>query len=272
MTKYKEIKDVLLQGNRMSEGEASAIAFMLFDSIGGLSKVDVLMDKEPAHYEAITSAAKRVAEGEPVQYVLGVAEFCGLHFHVEKGVLIPRVETEELVALAVEKHPKRVLDVGTGSGCIAVAVSKLSAGTKVTALDVSEEALSIARRNAESNGVEVEFQRCDILQEEVGGRYDMIVSNPPYICHCEAKDMESNVLDFEPHLALFVPDDDPLLFYRRIAEQGLQCLESGGTLLYEINRRFGAETATLHTGLGYAEVEVVKDQFGNDRMVKAIKP
>lgn len=271
MKLYRELKSIIARGG-MDDGEASAVAFLLMEDIGGLSRMDVMMDREPNDAQSLRKAAERVAKGEPVQYVTGKAEFCGLTFHVEPGVLIPRPETEELVRLVADGHPESVLDIGTGSGCIAIALAKALPEAKVTAVDISADALRIAEKNAELNGVEVEFCKKDILTEEVEGMYHAVVSNPPYICQSEAEEMEANVLDHEPHLALFVPDHDPLLFYRRIAELGLHIIYNKGLLAFEINRRFGKETVAMLQEMGYTDVLLIKDQFGNDRMVKAIKP
>lgn len=271
MKVYQDIKKMMTDGG-MDAGEASAVAFMLLEDMCGLSRTDVLMGKTPEDVDAVERAAERVAKGEPVQYVTGKTWFCGLEFHVEPGGLIPRCETEELVRMVAQKKPCRVLDVGTGSGCIAVSLASLLPEAEVTAIDVSDDALRIAQGNAERLNVDVRFVRCDILSEDVDGQYDCVVSNPPYICDSEAEDMERNVLDHEPHLALFVPDDDPLLFYRRIAEVALGVLSEKGVLAFEINRRFGNEVVEMLKGMGYENVVLLKDQFGNDRMVEAIKP
>ena len=276
---YRNIKKQLTDSG-IEDGEASAIAFMLLEEIGKLGKTDVMMGREPENEAMLLAATQRVAEGEPVQYVLGKAEFCGLSLHVEPGVLIPRAETEELInsispALSLYEAQKgmlRIADIGTGSGCIAIALANRFPNASVSAIDISEQALSIAKKNAESFGAGISFMRKDILAECLEGEYDLVISNPPYICNCEAEDMEKNVLEHEPHLALFVPDNDPLLFYRRIAEQGLEALTNGGMLAYEINRRFGKETVAMLKELGYTDIELNTDQFGNDRFVKAIKP
>ena len=192
------------------------------------------------------------------------------------SVLIPRPETEELVSWIVEDHPDapvRILDIGTGSGCIPVSLAHRLPLSTVHAWDVSPEALEVARRNAIRNGVTVHFLQVDALQESWPSlNIDVLVSNPPYITEKERTDMERNVLDWEPELALFVPDNDPLLFYRHIARIGLDLLSPSGTLYYEINRAYGAETVSLLQQLGYHSVELRKDLSGNDRMVKAVKP
>lgn len=278
---YRTIRTILTQGG-MEEGEARAIALLMLEKVCGMSVAEALTGsgKEAGHEEALQELATRIAKGEPVQYALGEADFCGLALNVEPGVLIPRSETEELVEWAANTFKAtraggtgNALDIGTGSGCIAIALARQLPGVQVEAWDVSEEALRIASRNAEKNSIEVVFKKVDVLEDagKAQGTYDMIVSNPPYICEEEAQDMEKNVLEHEPRLALFVPDSDPLLFYRRIAQLGQQILRNNGLLFFEINRRFGQETVLMLQGLGYREVELRKDLYGNDRMVKAIK-
>lgn len=299
MSLYRDIRNVIAQS--VDDGEASAITFLLLDKVAGIDKIHALMGESPSlHspegedrlrtemlYDQLFQMARRIAEGEPVQYVIGETEFCGLTFHVEPGVLIPRPETEELVQLVVNDYAGnqasvRLLDIGTGSGCIAVSLAHLLPGAKVEAWDISDDALMIAKGNAELNEVEVVFNKVDVLSfnaPNLQGRisiedaqFDIIVSNPPYICNKEKADMEENVLAHEPHLALFVPDDDPLLFYRTIARLGLTVLSSGGSLYFEINREYGQETIAMLCELGYVKVELHKDQYGNDRMIHAIKP
>ena len=287
----RQIKKRLTESG-MEEGEARAIALLLMEKVCGMSVAEALMASadwglrtqgdEARKRERLLAMVERVAAGEPVQYVLEEAEFCGLRLHVGQGVLIPRKETEELVEWIVAEWQRgemeqegsgRVLDVGTGSGCIAIALAARLKGAEVEAWDVSEKALEIAQGNAERCGVEVHFRQVDVLKDGVAdeAKYRVIVSNPPYICEAEAQEMEANVLEHEPHLALFVPDDDPLLFYRKIAEIGWQMLEDNGLIFFEINRRFGEEMVELLRGLGYRDVELRQDMFGNDRMVKAIK-
>lgn len=290
---FRHIRDMLAEGG-MSRGEARAVALLMIEKECGLTVADVLSGNGMVGEQQcaqLAAMARRVAEGEPVQYVMGMAEFCGMDLRVAPGVLIPRPETEELVEWATEslsaivvqeelrEGGARVLDVGTGSGCIAVALAKKIPHTEVEAWDVSEKALKIAEENAERQGVNVRFERVDVLAKETlehchgkrKGVYDLIISNPPYICEEEKREMEKNVLEHEPHLALFVPDDDPLLFYRRIGELGLKRLRDGGLLFFEINRRFGKEVAEMLREKGYRGVEVRKDMEGRDRMVKAIK-
>lgn len=275
---YTLIKQTLMQG-RMSEGEASAIALMLLEEKAGLSKLQVLTaETAPTDADSLLSVARQIAQGTPVQYALGSCNFCGLTFHVAPGVLIPRPETEELVEWVCSTashtpHP-RILDIGTGSGCIAITLAKRFPQAHVTAIDISPEALQIARQNAQNQGVAIDFIQHDILHpplrppSPLRPLCDVVVSNPPYVCESEAAQMEPNVLDHEPHQALFVPDGNPLVFYEAIARQSLHLLAPGGHLFFEINRRFGHElTALLHT-LGYTDIQLRQDQFGNDRMVK----
>ena len=272
---YRTIKSILLHGG-MAEGEASAIAFLLLEEQTGLTKAQILTtDTPPADTDRLLTLAQKVAEGFPIQYALGISDFCGLKFHVEPGVLIPRPETEELVDWVVSSCPsdqqRRILDIGTGSGCIAVTLAKRLPHAQVTACDISPVALRVAAQNADRHGVEVRFQHTDILTETPQGTYDVVVSNPPYICNSEARQMQRNVLDHEPHLALFVPDATPLLFYEAIARKSLQLLSPGGFLFFEINRQYGTAVTSLLRSLGYTDVELRQDQFGNDRMVRGVK-
>jgi release factor glutamine methyltransferase len=197
-------------------------------------------------------------------------------FEVDRNVLIPRPETRELVEWIVQdwsrKEACRILDIGTGSGCIAISLAKQIEGAKVEAWDISEGALQVARRNCVRNDAEVLLNRKDVLAAlPEGMSYDVIVSNPPYICEKEKVDMDANVLDWEPEGALFVPDADPLLFYRKIAELGVSMLAEGGSLYFEINRAYGEQTVDMLVSLGYGNIELRKDSWGNDRMIKACR-
>ena len=212
----------------------------------------------------------RLSAACPVQYVLGEAEFCDLTFEVRSGVLIPRPETEELVARVVadSRAGVRILDVGTGSGTIAVSLAKMVEGAEVVAVDISDIALEIAARNAERNGVKVEFVKADALADMSHlGQFDIIVSNPPYIPQSDLATMNRNVVDFEPHTALFVADDDALCFYRSIAQNGLTMLRTGGRLYFEIYEQFGSQIADMLRQMGYSDVVVAKDIFDKERMV-----
>jgi release factor glutamine methyltransferase len=285
---YREIKAILTQGN-LSEGEAKTIALMLLEKVAGLpaEKALIAAGKDLlCRRQSLLELAARISKGEPVQYVLGEADFRGMTLKVKPGVLIPRPETEELVNWIVEEtsslkpQASNLLDIGTGSGCIAIALAKKLENAKVEAWDVSEEALQIAQENATRNGVSVKLKKVDVLSNhnlndnlDLGcDSFNVIVSNPPYICEEEKEGMEKNVLEHEPSVALFVPNEDPLLFYRKIGALALQLLGEGGLLFFEINRRFGKEVVALLQEMGYREVELRQDLFGNDRMVKAIKP
>lgn len=265
-------------------GEARAVARVLLEDAFGITLADVYAGKvrefSPHELERLHSMADRLEKGEPVQYVAGTAQFGGLTFEVSPGVLIPRPETLELVEWAAgdfstrtgkgNRH-MRVLDIGTGSGCIAVTMAVRLAGAQVTAVDISEKALGVARRNAARNGVQVEFAVCDILSPgaDIAGNFDVIMSNPPYVCRSERAGMHRNVLDYEPHEALFVDDTDPLVFYRAIARFVAAHLAPGGAVYVEINRRFGRETADVFSAAGFASVELRKDSADNPRMIKA---
>lgn len=257
--------------------EARAIYRLVMEERFGLSQTDLLLGKDKelsAEAQAdLQNIMLRLLSGEPVQYVLGTARFCERDFHVAPGVLIPRPETEELVEHLSEILPtsSKVLDIGTGSGCIAITLALR--GHSVCAFDISEKALEIAKMNAKNLGADVEFFLEDILHPSPSDRqWDAIVSNPPYICQSEAKEMEEHVLAHEPHLALFVPDSDPLLFYRHIALYARRHLAGGGLLAFEVNRAFARQTEILLQELCFAKTEIISDQFGNQRMVFATKP
>ena len=269
--------------------EAQAVVRMLLEELAGLSLADIYagsIDRlDDAQRQQIERAMARLEEGEPIQYVLGRACFCGRSFAVAPGVLIPRPETEELCRLIIDTHPSEslnILDIGTGSGCIAITLALEMPDAEVEAVDISPEALAIAEANAARLGAKVSFHQYDILSEDsppLGrGRgwvapsvpkYDIIVSNPPYICERERADMERNVLDYEPHTALFVPDDDPLLFYRTIGQKALTMLVPGGILCFEINPLYCDQLIELLRSQGYCEVETVSDSFGKRRFVTA---
>lgn len=226
-------------------------------------------------HQQIEAIAMRLHSGEPLQYILGTTSFYGMDLHVSPAVLIPRPETEELVEWILSEndmHPSRVLDMGTGSGCIALALAQNRPLWSVEAIDISNEALDLARKNADENGIKVDFRQQDILQipsqQEI---YDIIVSNPPYITPSEKKQMHCNVLDFEPHLALFVPGDDPLLFYRAITRFASTALKPGGQLYFEINRQFGQETLNMIKQESTLQPTLRKDISQNDRMIMAVK-
>lgn len=276
---------------------------MLLEDLFSLSFADILCGATEHLSDADTlrlqQSVARLLDAEPLQYVTGTAFFCGHPFHVAPGVLIPRPETEWIVDTAVNlvmSSAPRILDIGTGSGCIATSISLALADRHcyTEAWDISEDALRIAADNAERLGAEVEFRRRDALrleedfsaeerlEAEQGGAealsdtnaaepWDIIVSNPPYICNREAADMHANVLRHEPHLALFVPDTDPLLFYRAIARYAMRNLRKGGWLLFECNTLYAHDTAQMASDMGFATSVVEDDCFGKPRFVKAQK-
>lgn len=229
-----------------------------------------------AHYDEdgeIANLDKIIAEissGRPIQYILGKAEFCEMEFEVTEGVLIPRPETEELVYHIVEttKRGARILDIGTGSGAIAISLAKLIKGAEVVAVDISEEALTIARRNAERVGVDVEFIKADALGDLSHlGKFDIIVSNPPYIPQSDILDMRKNVVDFEPHIALFVPDNDALQFYRATAENAQTMLNEEGSMWFEIYEKAGEQMCEMLREKGFTRNELLEDANLKPRMI-----
>ena len=241
----------------------------------GVDALDIYMGKDIILSECkqreLENIIFRLQKNEPIQYIRGYAEFCGRNFRVAPGVLIPRPETAELVALIVKENPdaRRLLDIGTGSGCIAISLDKNLPDAKVDAWDISEEALAIARKNNEELDAQVTFRRQDVFSADgmQGTSYDIIVSNPPYVTETEKTEMEANVLDWEPGLALFVPDEDPLRFYRQIAELGRKLLRPGGKLYFEINQAYGQDMIRMIEMNQYRDVRVIKDIFGKDRIV-----
>ena len=263
-----------------SDNEASAIAKWILTDVFHLSTLDLYAGKDMNFSAEMLSRAEvilgRLKRYEPLQYILGETTFGGFLFEVTPAVLIPRPETVELVDWIVDDFKQdgvRVLDIGTGSGCIPISLYKRLDNPIVTAWDISADALAVARKNASRNLARVDFMQVDVLQETVPiVRVDVLVSNPPYIGEGERKNMERNVLDWEPGLALFVPDNDPLVFYRRIADLGLELLLPNGALYYEINQLYGEETVQLLKEKGYRDIELRKDLSGNDRMIKAVRP
>ena len=267
-----------------SSDEANALIMIILEHYFDIDRIKIAMEPELRLSESemltLHFAVKELLKNKPVQYIIGETEFCGLRFFVEEGVLIPRPETEELVnklvSWSVSRLPSlsfRVLDIGTGSGCIAISLAKLLKNSVVTAVDVSEKASEIAKKNAEANGVNVRFILDDILNpknpELIDNQYDIIVSNPPYVCESEKSEMRANVLDYEPSTALFVSDDDPLVFYKKILEFAQKTLKPNGEVWFEINERFGREMRNLCLDMGFKNVEIIKDFRGRERIVKA---
>ena len=262
-------------------GEAKAIARMVMEVGYGLTTADILCDRVDTLPDApLRAVRRRLLAGEPVQYVVGVAEFGGRLFSVGPGVLIPRPETYELCgwivadrAAGLSPDAPVILDVGTGSGCIACTLAAELPGAEVTAWDVSEAALTTAAENVRRTGVGVSVVRQDALRPPADReRWDVVVSNPPYICPSERHAMAPNVLEHEPHGALFVPEDDPLLFYRAIARYAIGALRPGGRLYFEINPHYADELTALLSATGFTDVATRTDQFGRLRMTNACKP
>jgi len=272
----KYIKDSL--SDLYPAGEASILSRIIAESVTGLHFTMLANDKNNKisleQKQRIDEVIIRLKKSEPIQYILGETEFHGLRFVVNENVLIPRPETEELVELIVNenkgKNSLNILDIGTGSGCIAIALKKHLPTCNLTAWDISVEALNVARQNAVINNVDVNFMQVDVLGDVPNTQYDIIVSNPPYILESEKQDMEDNVLNYEPHLALFVPDDKGLMFYERIADIAKLLLKPGGKLYFEINASKGVETVKMAEGKGFKDVVLITDLSGNDRIVKAL--
>ena len=265
-------------------GEAQAIVRTVLDVEYGMTLTDIICGKvnelssdEERNLEEIIT---RLQNGEPVQYVLGEADFAGRTFHVEPGVLIPRPETAELCQWIEEEvssleadDPKQILDICTGSGCIAITLGLNIPNSEVTGWDISEDALRIAQGNVEmlkAGNVRIEYQDALMLPKAAEAA-DIIVSNPPYICEKEKADMEKNVLEHEPSIALFVPDEEPLKFYRAIAEYASSALKPEGALYFEINPIYEKETREMLQSLGFKDIETKEDAFGKKRMMKAKK-
>ena len=267
--------------------EAEAIARTVITDKEGITMSHLLAfpDEECGlSADKLDKITAELASGRPLQFVLGHCDFCGLDFEVGEGVLIPRPETEELVAAVLKRceDGDSVLDLCTGSGCIAIALADRLKNSQVTAVDISEKALGYARKNASKNGVNIEFIQADILQEsdfdtirrlpsrgvgEVDSKFDVIVSNPPYVPLADKPSMHKNVVDFEPYEALFVPDDDPLLFYKRIATAGREILRKGGLLAFEIYESYSARIAEMLSEAGYRDIEIIDDANLKPRIV-----
>lgn len=265
-------------------GEAQAVGRMLLEEGFGMRPIDVYTDKvkqfSADESVRLRQMLQRLRAHEPIQYVLGHARFDGLTLAVGPGVLIPRPETAELVqwAAAEVQARARVLDVGTGSGCIALALAHRLPEARVAACDLSPAALATAHANAVRLGLQVNFFRCDLFEAAFAGSdepqpyYDLIISNPPYVLDSERAGMDANVLNFEPHEALFVPNTDPLRYYRALIRLSVRRMRSGGVLMVEINRRYGRELTEMFRSAGLRAVELRRDAYGNDRMLKGVCP
>jgi len=264
------------------DNEIKNITEIMFEHFLGWDKMTLRMNMTNALSESelllFHKALKRLLNTEPVQYVIGETEFYSLPIKVSEGVLIPRPETEELVDLVIKESAdnETILDIGTGSGCIPIAIKKQLKNAMVFGLDVSTEAIEIAKENARLNLVSINFILADILSprslsEVIDEKLDVIISNPPYITNSEKKLMSDNVLSFEPHLALFVEDNEPLLFYDKIGQLAYDNLKSGGRLYFEINEHYAQETKALLISIGFSDIRVVKDLQNKDRIVAAVR-
>lgn len=263
--------------------EVNSFYYLLLESFYSISRMQIALNPEfvVEEFNEIMKALQLLKEQKPIQYIIGETEFYGLPFKVNKHVLIPRPETEELVEWVIEdseiqNSEFRILDIGTGSGCIAVTLAKKIPNAKVYALDVSKDALEVAKYNSDINDVAIEFIETDILTVNfaelavVENKFDIIVSNPPYVRALEKKVMKPNVLDNEPHLALFVEDKNPLVFYKAITEFAIQNLNKNGQLFFEINEYLGRDMIKLLNDNNFTAIELKKDIFKKDRMIKAI--
>lgn len=262
------------------ETEIRSFTNMLISEITGFSRTEIIVNKNTKFSEEqvvlLQTFVEKLKKNIPIQYVLGQSYFMDLQFQVNEAVLIPRPETEELVEWIANSIPAdskfSVLDIGTGSGCIAISIKSIFDNADVTAYDISENALLVAAKNAELNNLKVYFEQFDILnRKDTAQSWDVIVSNPPYIPEREKAEILANVLENEPHLALFVPDNDPLVFYRKIAQFAQKHLSESGWLFFEIHRDWGLQTVDLLLDMDFVDVELRKDFSGNDRMIKAKK-
>lgn len=262
-----------------SESECRLLANLTLEYILEISRSELLLARESRVSESdllrIRTIVKELQEEKPIEYILEEAEFHGMRLKVTPAVLIPRPETEELIRFIEKQIPsaKRILDIGTGSGCIPIALKKIFSQAKVYGMDVSEEALEIARFNSQKQDLNIEWLNDSILEPKIDFEepFDLIVSNPPYVLNSDRKEMRANVLQFEPHLALFVPDEDPLLFYKAIIKFCEKYLKKGGALYFETHEKYAIPIKQLFLDADYISVEVLKDFYGKDRIVKGVK-
>lgn len=272
---YKESVEAIRQIYGLREAEN--IVNLILEKWLEISRIDRLTHDRPVDEEEqrrIRKAVHRLKQSEPVQHILEEAYFYGRPYKITRDTLIPRPETEELVHLIVQNHQQqhiKVLDIGTGSGCIAISLDLELSNATVSATDISSEALEIAHQNAMTHGSGISLNEHDILQSDFSEFFDVIVSNPPYIPISERAEMNANVTEFDPSLALFVPDHNPLVFYERIAQIGITVLSSEGSLYFEIHQNFGNDVCGLLKKYGYKQLTLTKDMQGNDRIVHAIK-
>jgi release factor glutamine methyltransferase len=259
--------------------EAQSMSMLLLEHFFNLKRSDLVMGTEVkmenSRQKELEKALNKLQEHEPLQYILGKTEFYGREFRVTPDVLIPRPETEELVHLIIKENKKpglKVMDIGTGTGCIPITLDKEMPSPEVYSIDISEDALKIARENAAANESKVKFFQSDVFANDLPvSDLDIVVSNPPYVRETEKTQMQKMVLEFEPRIAIFVPDNDPLIFYRRITQLAAKQLKKSGKLYFEINEAFGKETADLLKSEGFQQVVIFQDMQGKDRIVKGVK-
>ncbi len=265
---FQEIKSKLIADD---QDEIHAIALALMENYYGLVLTDILSEKE-IEFQDLSSIIERLNQHEPLQYIFGKADFYGRKFKVNSSVLIPRPETELLVREVLKTKPisPQILDIGTGSGCIAVTLNLEIPNSKVYAIDVSQLSLEVAKENSTKLRADVMFIHADFLNDKINLEpVDLIVSNPPYVKETEKQLMKPNVQNYEPHLALFVPDNNPFLFYKVIASEGKSLLKSKGKIFIEINEEFGREVKDIFHSSGFKEIKIIKDLDGKDRIVIA---
>ena len=267
--------------NYYNEREIQSFISIIFEHLLNYSRIDLLTKTDTNLSNSLVSQIEEIInqlkQHKPIQYIIGETEFYGLKFNVAPAVLIPRPETEELIEWITDENINKkinILDIGTGSGCIAISLAKNIPGAKVDAIDISEEAIKVAKQNAETNNVKINFLHFDILNiekwHEIKTKYDIIVSNPPYVRELEKEMMEKNVLEYEPETALFVSDEKPLIFYETIADFAKQKLNNNGKLYFEINEYLGKETAEMLKSKNFKNIEIRKDINGRDRMTRAV--
>lgn len=262
------------------KGEINSFFYLLSEAYLHKTRLDIALEPNEELNDEKThlflKALEQLSKEYPIQYIIGETEFMDLAFEVNEQVLIPRPETEELIRWILSDEnkakTKSLLDIGTGSGCIPIILANSLPNTKVTSIDISEKALEVAKRNAKKNNVDINFLHHDILQVEfLKDTYDIIVSNPPYVRESEKSAMNNNVLKYEPEMALFVSDEDPLIFYRHIASLAIKSLRTDGVLYFEINQYLGSNLWKLLEAIGFKNIELRKDIYGADRMIRAVK-
>lgn len=263
----------------LEQDEQEIYFYWTIENILKLRKIEVITNNNLSisdeNLNYLHQVLERIKKNEPIQYIFEEAFFYGYNYYVNSSVLVPRQETEQLVEVIENQYDKnsslQILDICTGSGCIAITLSKIFANANITALDIDTKALEVAKKNNIILNANVNFQQKDILKETLNEKYDLIVSNPPYVRYQEKNEMKPNVLDYEPHIALFVPNDDALVFYERISQLAIEHLNPNGWLFFEINQYLGKETKELIKNFGFSNVEIIQDFRGNDRIIKGQK-